>query len=104
MGAADATRIRLFVPAHRVPRLALDLGLALTQIGKLEPLRVDLARGYQPVGSVVYIDGRVEAASIGGGTTALQVSAPTEVGGVVVVPIISDPIGRSWVVRIDPAP
>jgi hypothetical protein len=104
MGAPDPTRIRLYVPAHRVPRLALDLGLALTQIGRLDPSRVDLARGYPPVGAVVYIDGFVEAASLGRGTTALQVSAPTRVDGVVVVPIISDPIGRWWVVRIDPAP
>jgi hypothetical protein len=104
MGAPDPTRIRLFVPAHRVPRLALDLGLTLTQIGRLDPTRVDLARGYPPVGAVVYIDGFVEAASVGRGTTALQVSAPTRVDGVVVVPISSDPVARSWIVRIDPAP
>lgn len=103
-GDVDTARIRLFVPAHRMARLALDLGLSLTQIGGLDPPSVDLARGYPPVGSVVYIDGFVEPGSIGGGTHSLQVSVPTQVGRVIVVPIISDPAGRKWVVRIDPAP
>jgi hypothetical protein len=103
-GDVETTRIRLFVPAHRMGRLALDLGLSLTQIGGLDPASVDLVHGYPPVGSVVYMDGFVEPASIGGGTGPLQVSVPTRVADVLVVPIVSNPKRREWVVRIDPAP
>jgi hypothetical protein len=104
LGAADTSRVRLFVPAHRLVRLSVDLGMDLTEIAGLDPPSVDLARGYPPVGSVVYLDGFVEPGSIGGGTKSLQVSAPTRVDGVLVVPIVSNPATREWVVRIDPVP
>ncbi|HEX7473871.1 MAG TPA: hypothetical protein VF323_12370, partial [Candidatus Limnocylindrales bacterium] len=104
MGPADLAGIRLFVPAHRLIRLALDLGLPLTRIAGLDPVHVDLAGGYPAVGSIVYIDGSVEAGSVGPGTVQLQVKVPTTIGHVVIVPIKSDPATRLWIVRIDKAP
>src|SRR5439155_4791293 len=45
MGLADAASVRLFVPAHRAGRLAIDLGLPLTQIAAIDPARVDPSLG-----------------------------------------------------------
>jgi hypothetical protein len=104
MGAVDPSGVRLFVPAHRLLRLALDLGLPLTEIAGIDPKQVDLARGYPPVGSVVYLDGFVEPASAGDPTLPLRVTVPTVAGGVLVVPIVANVAAREWIVRIDPVP
>jgi len=104
MGAPDPALGYLFVPAHHSLRLSIDLRLPLTRLLGLEPAHVDLAGGYPPVGSVVYLDGIIEPATVSAATTPLQVSVPTVVGGVRVVPIVSDPAAKTWIVRIEPAP
>lgn len=104
MGAADPAAAIFFVPSHRLIRLAVDLGLPLTRIVGVDPARVDVARGYPPVGSIVYLDGIAEPASVGAQTLPLQVSQPTLIGGVLIVPILSNPDAREWIVRVAAGP
>jgi len=93
-----------FVPRLEVPRLAVDLNLPLTEIAGLVPTQVDLARGYPPVGSVVYLDGRVDPATVDPETAVLRVSEPVVVGAVRIVPVEADAAERLWIVKIEAAP
>lgn len=104
MGSPDPASVALFIPRHRLPRMAVDLDLPLTSIAVLVPARVDLARGYPPVGSVVYMDGKIEPASIGSSTAVLRVTTATTVDGVRIVPVRTDPTAEIWIVRIEPGP
>ena len=52
----------------------------------------------------MYLDGIVEPTSVSAATKSLQVSVPTVVDGVRVVPVVSDPAAKKWIVRIEPAP
>jgi hypothetical protein len=104
MGSPDPASVVLFIPRHRLPRTAVDLDLPLTRIAVLVPAQVDLAAGYPPVDSVVYLDGLIDASSVGPETAVLRVSSPTTVGTVEVVPILVDPLNRLWVVAIRRAP
>jgi len=104
MGSPDPGSIALFIPRHRLPRMAVDLDLPLTAVAVLVPARVDLAHGYPPVGSVVYMDGKIDPGSVGSGTAVLRVTAPTTVGGVRIVPVKTDPAAGIWIVRVEPAP
>jgi hypothetical protein len=103
-GQADPAGFRLLVPAHRTTRLAIDLGLPMTRVGGVGFASIDLAHGRPSVGSIVYLDKQVEAGSVGPETIPLQVTQPTTIGGVRVVPIVADPGAGMWIVRIDPAP
>lgn len=104
MGSPDPASVVLFIPRHRLPRMAVDLDLPLTSIAVLRPAQIDLARGYPPVGSVVYMDGKVDPGSIAGGTAVLRVTVATTVGGVRIVPVMTDPTAGIWIVRLEPAP
>jgi hypothetical protein len=104
MGSPDPASISLLIPRHRLPRMAVDLDMRLTAIAVLVPARVDLAHGYPPVGSVVYMDGKIDPGSVGSGTAALRVTVPTTVGGVRIVPVKTDPTAGIWIVRVEPAP
>lgn len=102
MGAADPRQIRLDVPAHRVVRLSIDLGVPLTRIAATTTATVDLANGRPAPGTIVYLD-RVASRMDGDpSTAALRVAAPTTIGGIRVVPLLVDADGGLWVVRIEP--
>lgn len=103
MGTPDTAAVRLFAPPHRIMRLAVDLGLPLTAILGAEPSLIAAGVDRLPVGSIVYIDGVVERVTVSPATSAIQVSSPTTVGAVRVVPILADPTNRSWIVRIEAA-
>jgi hypothetical protein len=104
MGSPDPATVTLFIPRHRLPRMAVDLDLPLTSIAVLVPASVDLARGYPPVGSVVYMDGTIDPASIGSSTAVLRVTTATTVDGVRIVPVKTDPTEGIWIVRVESAP
>jgi hypothetical protein len=104
MGSPDPAMVLAFVPRLEVPRLAVDLNLPLTEIAGLVPTQVDLARGYPPVGSVVYLDGRVDPATVDPETAVLRVSEPVVVGAVRIVPVEADAAERLWIVKIEAAP
>lgn len=104
MGAPDIAAIRLFAPPHRIMRLAVNLGLPLTAVAGAEPSLIAAGVDRLPVGSIVYIDGVVERVTVGPATAAIQVSSPTKVGAVRVVPILADPANTAWIVRIEAAP
>lgn len=104
MGSPDPAGVRLFIPRHRLPRMAVDLDLPLTTIAVLVPAEVDLAAGYPPIDSIVYMDGRVDPASVGPGTAVMRVTTATTVGGVRIVPLETDPAAGIWIVRLEAAP
>jgi hypothetical protein len=104
LGSPDPATVALFVPRFRLPRMAVDLDLPLTSIAAFIPALVDPAHGYPPVDSVVYMDGQVDPASVGPTTAALRVTTPTTVGGVRIVPLMTDPTAEIWVVRLEAAP
>lgn len=104
MGSPDDAAVVLSIPAHLLPRMAVDLGLPLTRIAVIGGGRVDLAAGYPAIDSVVYLDGLIDPASVGPGTASLRVSVATVVGAVQIVPIHVDPAERVWIVAIRPAP
>lgn len=104
MGSPDPSSISLFIPRHRLPRMAVDLDLPLTAVAVLVPARVDLAHGYPPAGSVVYMDGKIDPGSVSSATAVLRVTAATTVGGVRIVPVKTDPAAGIWIVRVEPGP
>ena len=104
MGSPDPAGVTLFIPRHRLPRMAVDLGLQLTTIAVLVPAQVNLAAGYPPVDSVVYMDGRVDPAGVGHATAVLRVTTPTTVGAVRIVPLSTDPAAAIWIVRLEASP
>jgi hypothetical protein len=104
IGSPDPVSVVLFIPRHRLPRMAVDLDLLLTSVAVLEPTRINLAAGYPPVDSVVYMDGLVDAASVGKPTEVLRVSSPTTIGAIELDPILADPARRIWIVAIKRAP
>jgi hypothetical protein len=104
MGSPDPTAVLAFVPRLQVPRLAVDLDLPLSRIAGLVPAQVDLARGYPPIGSVVYLDGSVDPATVGPETAVLRVSGPVIVGAVRLVPVVADAAKGLWIVKIETAP
>ncbi len=104
LGSADPALLTVFVPRHRLPRSAVDLGLPLTSIAVLNSKGVDLAGGYPRVGSIVYIDGRIDPTSIIEATAPLRVEVPTTVGGVRIVPLKVDVAAQIWIVLVTAAP
>jgi hypothetical protein len=104
MGSPDPASVVLFIPRHRLPRMAVDLDLPLTAIAVLVPARIDLARGYPPIGSVVYMDGKVDPASVGLSTAVLRVTVATTVGEMRIVPVMTDATAGIWIVRVEGAP
>jgi hypothetical protein len=102
LGAVDPRSVKVFVPRHRLPRAAVDLGLPLTTIAVLDASRVDLAAGDPPVGSIVYLDTVIDPTAKGESAAPLRVTAPTPVGNVQVVPLQVDPAAGIWIVRIAP--
>jgi hypothetical protein len=104
LGSPDPATVALFIPRHRLPRMAVDLDLPLTSIAVLVPTLVDLARGYPPVDSVVYMDGKVDPASIGSSTAVLRVTTATTVGTVRIIPLETDPTAGIWIIRLEAAP
>ena len=104
MGSPDPASVVLFIPRHRLPRMAVDLDLLLTSVAVLDPTRVNLAAGYPPVDSVVYMDGLIDSGSVGKPTEVLRVSSPTTVGAIEIVPILVEPANRIWIVAIRQAP
>ncbi len=104
LGAPDPRAISLFVPRQRLSRTAVDLGLPLTAIATLNVTQVNLAKGYPPVGSLVYLDAKFDPASLGAAAAPFRVDVPTVVDGVRIVPIQVDATAGYWIVRITAGP
>jgi hypothetical protein len=99
----DPAGIILFAPRYQVNRLAATLGLPVTRIWWLEPSHIDLAAGYPPVGSIVYLDGSLNRGNVTEQTAVLRPSGPAITGGVRIVPIQVDVGQQLWIVRIESA-
>lgn len=106
--AADAVassrasdRPLLSVPILLRPEFIVDLGLSLTHVGGSTAalLRTD---GTNPVAGELIVHDRGEEPDPA--FSFLEVSVPTTVGRIVVVPLLADSVGGVWVDRIEPAP
>jgi len=92
-------RAVLLVPFLLQPRLAVDLGLPVTAISSSSAARISATGSYPAPGQIVYHDSRndLPAAPF----RLLEVTAPTTVGSIRIVPLAADPVRQFWLVRID---
>jgi hypothetical protein len=88
----------LLVPTQLRPHMVIDLGVSLPEVASFGPSTVSLANGRPAPGQYLL-------QSTGAGTSAglkeLEVSVPTRIGSVTVVPLLADPSQGTWVVRVD---
>jgi hypothetical protein len=93
----------LLVPVLLRPQMAVDLGLPLWAIDSVSTQQIAGGTGLRP-GMLIYHDRRGDPPDPG--FAALEVTKPTQLGNVDVVPISADPAAGWWVNRIDgrPAP
>jgi hypothetical protein len=96
-GANDAPAL-LVVPSLVRPRMALELGLSLTEVDPISDFgAVDLAKGYPAPGQIVLYQ---QVADPGRLAAELGVTTSTEIDGVVLDPVFVDPTSGTWVVAI----
>jgi hypothetical protein len=92
--------VALLVPARLFPQAAVDLRLPLTRIARTDPSRLAPDGAYPAVGQLVYHDADLDAPPAA--FAFLEVSTPTTLGLIRIVPVQVDDRRRSWVIRIDP--
>jgi hypothetical protein len=92
--------VALLVPARLLPQAAVDLGLPLTRIARTDPSRLAPDGAYPAVGQLLYHDADLDKPPAA--FVFLEVSSPTTVGAIRVVPILADDRRRTWVIRVDP--
>ena len=90
----------IVVPGLLSPRMALDLGLSLTDVeGVPADAPFEVATGHPAPGQVVLYE---RAADPQGLRAVLAVDKPMDVDGVVLDPLFVDPTTGTWVVRVRP--
>ena len=90
----------IVVPGLLGPRMALDLGLSLTEVeGVRANAPFEVANGRPAPGQIVLYE---RVTDLQGLRAALAVATPTEVDGVVLDPLFVDSTTGTWVVRIRP--
>ena len=99
-GTAPTDQV-LVLPMALWPQASLDLDIPLTRIGMLVRGDVDVARGVPPVGSLVLHDRSLVRSRPP--VPDLEVSEPTRIGDVLVVPLFADPARGMWLLRLEPA-
>jgi hypothetical protein len=98
----DLTRVPLYVPRSQLARLAVDLGVSLTELGDnylafrdRGPLAVILP------GQVVYHDRYADRNTPVALLRPLEITSPVEQPGFRLVPIQVDPSARIWIVAAE---
>ena len=88
----------LVVPTLERPRFAVDAGLPLDRVGGTGAAALVAGDGFLPDGRIVVhdatVDLPVEAFRV------LEVTQPTAVGGLTIVPVLADPTAGLWVLWI----
>jgi hypothetical protein len=90
----------LLVPARVFPMAAVELGLPIDRVVRSEPARIQPDGTWPTVGQLVVPDGTVDLPAAG--LTFLEVDHATAVDGMTIVPLLSDPARRLWVLSIEP--
>jgi hypothetical protein len=88
----------LYVPTSVQPRMAVDLGLSLTEVEGTDGLTIDLAEKTLQAGEVVVHDRRAERHP--GALAALEVTGRTVIGGLTIEPLLADPRRGLWVLAV----
>ena len=97
--AGMGARAVLRVPAQFVPQLVAELDLPLDRIAGLGPARPPTTDGtYPKVGEILYHD-RVRD-GLGDAFPFLEVTTPTTVGAIRLIPLGADPRLGWWVIRV----
>ena len=99
--ADDAAHPKLLVPARVREQMVVDLDLALNQVGRTTKSRVDPAAEHLVPGQIVYHD-RLDDPD-DPRYEALEIDRPTEVGGIRLVPLLTDPDRGIWVISVEVA-
>ncbi len=95
---ARPPRPALLVPVLLVPRLAIDHALPLSQIAGSSGAALSTDGSYPAPGQTIYHDPRDDLPAAD--YTFLEVQMPTTVGRLRLVPLLSDPIHRSWLISV----
>ncbi|HEU0236227.1 MAG TPA: hypothetical protein VFR14_07270 [Candidatus Limnocylindrales bacterium] len=93
---------RILVPTPVRPRIAVDLGLPLDQVGGLSPRALDPATASYAIGQVVIHDRRGDVPR--GEYAVLETDTTTSIGGVILEPRFSDEAGGLWVYVVTDVP
>jgi hypothetical protein len=96
---AAGSKLQLFVPLPVRPRVAADLDLPLTQVGAYRDRKALVAGATKP-GQLVLID--LDPSAPANTPRAYRLSAPATVGGVRMVPLLSDPADGAWLLLVAP--
>jgi hypothetical protein len=94
-------RPALLVPARVYPMAAVQFGLPLTQVARLQPERVNGTGSYPSAGQIVLHDRIVDMPTAR--FRFLEIGQPTTQGPLHLVPLLADPVRRIWVVMVDGA-
>ena len=89
--------LQVTVPVPLRPRVAVELDVPLTQVGSYADPRVWLAAGPTP-GHLILID--LDPSATARTPAAFRLSAPATVGGVRLVPLLSDPDDGAWLLQV----
>jgi hypothetical protein len=95
--AVGAAPTQLFVPIPVRPRVAVDLGLSLDQVGSYADPRVWAAAAPR-TGQMILIS--TDPSSRSAETSQFQLSAPATVAGVRLAPLLSDPRDGVWLLQV----
>lgn len=100
-GLTPPARPALLVPARVYPMAAVQFGLPLTQVARLEPLRVNWSGSYPSAGQIVMLD-RIADRPVGR-LRFLQIGGPGTQGPLCLFPLLANPYRGIWVVSIEAA-
>jgi hypothetical protein len=93
--------LQLFPPSLQLMTVVVDLDIPVTRATTLDVSRLREGPGYPPPDSLVWLDDVADLPALEQATAWLRVTAPADVQGVHVVPLLADPAAGLWVVRVD---
>lgn len=88
----------VLVPVAVWPRMVVDLGLLLTDVGATDQLTIQPANGVPRAGQIIVHDRRAERRPAA--LAAFEIAAPTKLGGLTLDPLASDPARGLWIVAV----
>jgi len=93
--------LQLFPPSLQLMTVVVDLAIPVTRATTLDVPRLRQGPGYPPPDSLVWLDDVADLPALEQATAWLRVTAPADVQGAQVVPLLADPAAGLWIVRVD---